>query len=642
MATKTQRIFFFVVFNCLALICCAQDSITVNDVKVIKAKSETTIERYFNSLLNSISYTGAESTDIIGLINQSFQENDKQLFLNGQITVADDISDPDYSNSANSPDVPVSRYLNAFNTFYGKSDTNSVFFSDVRSSSVKKGKNNIYINVYFTSFFKNNCLSKPTIPYKPTKRVAEIFVKRGTNSKWLLYISRISFFNPADTVNDNLDNIAITEAGKQTSSNSHTGETPDPADKLSQYIDQARLEENKRNYQAAIVLYSKAIDLAPEKRDMYEGRIKELNNYLRILADLEEKYRAGYYQAAVKGYSELLKKPEANTDYSNSDYYLGRARCFDKMGQLTKSYNEQIDNYNKALKDYGKSYEYDNNNLETVRLRAELYRRMNRNVEALTEYRIYLLKDSTDFSVYETMANLHLLTGNPDQAIKDIDAALSLGNRDPVSKSKLYIEKGLLYVQKNDYSSAEDYFTRAIALDSNNAFSFYNRGLARINLNRVQSAANDFVLARQKRLGSVQMMKMDSSAQFISEHGSSAPGNSHYDPALENYLKFITFQPNETPSSFNYIMGNIYMSIGKYDSAYSYLFRSFQSDASNGYNLYSMASCIYLKGNTDESLVWFERSFKTNALKRIFVDHDTLLGSLQDDKRFRELKKKYL
>ncbi|HEX3079381.1 MAG TPA: tetratricopeptide repeat protein, partial [Puia sp.] len=220
--------------------------------------------------------------------------------------------------------------------------------------------------------------------------------------------------------------------------------------------------------------------------------------------------------------------------------------------------------------------------------------------------------------------------------------ALSLGNRDPVSRSKLYIEKGLLYVQKNDYSSAEDYFTRAIALDSNNAFSFYNRGLARINLNRVQSAANDFVLARQKRLGSVQMMKMDSSAQFISEHGSSAPGNSHYDPALENYLKFITFQPNETPSSFNYIMGNIYMSIGKYDSAYSYLFRSFQSDTPNGYILYSMASCIYLKGNTDESLVWFERSFKTNALKRIFVDHDTLLGSLQDDKRFRELKKKYL
>ena len=641
MVTKVV-IFFFVGFNCLVFRCCAQDTITMNDVKVIKAKSETTIERYFNSLLNSISYTGAESTDIIGLINQSFQENDKQIFLNGQISVADDISDPDYSNSTTSPEVPVSRYLTAFNTFYGKSDTNSVFFSDVRSSSVKKGKKNIYINVYFTSFFKNSCLSKPATPYKPTKRVAEIFVKRGTNNKWLLYISRIGFFDPADTVNDIADNIAIADAGMQTSSNRYTDEKSDPADKFSEYIDQARLEENKRNYQAAIRLYSKAIDLAPGKRDMYEPRIKELNTYIRTLADLEEKYRAGYYQAAVKGYSELLKTPGANSDYSNSDYYLGRAKCFDKMGQLTKSYNEQIENYNKALKDYGKSYEYDNNNLETIRLRAELYRRMNRNVEALTEYRIYLVKDSTDISVYQTMANLHMLTGNPDQAIKDIDAALSLGNLNPVSKSKLYLEKGILYAQKNDYSGAEDYFTRAIALDSNNAFSYYNRGLSRINLNRVRSAAKDLVLARQKRIGSVNMMKMDSSAQQISESGSSARSTGHYDPALENYLKFISFQPDEMTSSYNYVMGNIYMNTGKYDSAYSYLFRSFQSDQSNGYFIYGLAACIYLQGNVEESLKWFERAFQTNSLKRSFVDHDVLLGSLQDDKRFRDLKKKYL
>ena len=89
-------------------------------------------------------------------------------------------------------------------------------------------------------------------------------------------------------------------------------------------------------------------------------------------------------------------------------------------------------------------------------------------------------------------------------------------------------------------------------------------------------------------------------------------------------------------------MGNIYMNIGKYDSAHSYLIRSYQSDPSNGYILYSMASCIYLRGNIEESLKWFERSFKTNALGRSFVDHDTLLGSLQNDKRFKVLKKKYL
>jgi tetratricopeptide (TPR) repeat protein len=624
MATKVQRTLFFVGFHCLALMCRAQDSITINDVKVIKARSEIIVERYLNNLLNTISYTGAESTDIKGLIIQSVDDSDKRIFLNDQIAIADDISSPDYSNSSNSPDVPVIQYLNAFNTYYGKSDTNSVFFSDVRTSSVKRGKQNIYMNVYFTSFFKNSCLSNPSTPYRPAKKVAEMYIKRSSNNKWLLYISRIGFFNPADTVNEMSDNIAIASAPAQTRSYGHAVEAMDPADKISRYTDQARLEESKRNYQAAILLYTNVIDLSPEKRDMYETRIKELNNYIRILADLEEKYRAGYYQDAVKGYSALLKKPESNSDYSNSDYYLGRAKCFDMMGQLTRSHNEQIEHYNKALKDYNKSYEYDNNNIETIRLLADLYRRMNRNLEALTEYRIYLAKDSTDPSVYEAMANLHLLTGNPDQAIKDIDAALSQGNMDPVSKSKLNIQKGVLYAQKKDYSSAEDYFTRAIALDSSNAFSYYNRGMARSKMNKTQSASNDLMLARQKGPGSY------------------ASGTGNYDSALENYRRFIAFQPNETSLYYNYDMGNMYMYLGNYDSANRYLSKSFQSDPSNGYILYSMASYIYLQGNIETSLEWFERAFKTNALKRSFVDHDELLGSLQDDKRFRDLKKKYL
>jgi tetratricopeptide (TPR) repeat protein len=371
-------ILLFVGFNCLVHICCAQDSITTNDVRVIKAKSEIIIGRYFNNLLNTISYAGAEGTEIKELINQSFAVNDKQIFLNGQIAVADDISDPDYSNSSNAPDVSVIQYLNAFNTFYGKRDENSVYFSDVRSSPVKRGKKNMYINVYFTSFFKNICLSKPSTPYKPAIRIAEIFIKRSTNNKWLLYISRIGFFNPADTLNDSVDNIVITDVINQTNSSGLIDETLDSADKFSQYIDQARLEEKKRNYQTAINLYSRAIDLAPEKRDIYEARIKELNTSFRILADLEEKYRAGDYMSAIKGYSELLKNPGLNANYSNSDYYLGRAKCFDKLGQLTRSYNEQVKNYNDALKDYTKSYEYDSDNMETIRCRADLYTRMNR------------------------------------------------------------------------------------------------------------------------------------------------------------------------------------------------------------------------------------------------------------------------
>jgi len=386
-------ILFFIGFSCLAQICCAQDSITTNDVKVIKAKSEIIIGRYFNNLLNTISYAGAESTDIRELINQSFKESANQLFLNNQIAITDDISDPEYSGSPNAPDVTAAQYLNAFNTFYGKSDSNSVYISDVRSSSVKKGKRNIFINVYFTSFFKNICLSHPSTPYKPAKRVAEIFIKRSNNNKWLLYISRIGFFNPVDTINDYLDNIAIAEVENTSESSERLDETLDSADKFNLYIDQARIEENKRNYQAAINLYTRAIELAPEKKDFYEPRLKELNTSFRILADLEKKYNAGNYKDAIKGYTELLKKPELNSGNFNSDYYLGRAKCFDKMGQLTKSYNEQIEYYNEAIRDYDKSYEYDHDNVEAIRSRADLNRRMNDNKRGAAKQAHFNLTD---------------------------------------------------------------------------------------------------------------------------------------------------------------------------------------------------------------------------------------------------------
>jgi tetratricopeptide (TPR) repeat protein len=153
------------------------------------------------------------------------------------------------------------------------------------------------------------------------------------------------------------------------------------ADKFSQYIDQARLAEKNRNYQGAIQLYTRAINLVPEKRDYYEVRIKDLNTTLNNLTELDEKYKQGDYKAAIKGYSELLKMPGSNSNYSNSDYYLGRAKCFDKMGQSTNSYNEQVKNYHEALKDYNKSLEYDNDNIEATQSRADLYKRMNGNAD---------------------------------------------------------------------------------------------------------------------------------------------------------------------------------------------------------------------------------------------------------------------
>jgi tetratricopeptide (TPR) repeat protein len=168
------------------------------------------------------------------------------------------------------------------------------------------------------------------------------------------------------------------------------------------------------------------------------------------------------------------------------------------------------------------------------------------------------------------MANLHMLNGNLDQAIKDSDPVLSQGNIDPISKSKLNFEKGVLYAQKKDYSSAEDYFTRAIALDSNNAFSYYNRGMARFKMNKIQSAESDLISARQKGLGTTNIMIIDSSAQLIFERGVYALSIGNYDSALIFIDAAINVNPKK--SYYYYARGECYFSkndFGESIKAYS-------------------------------------------------------------------------
>ncbi len=942
----------------------AQDSVSLDDVKIIKARAEFMITRNLLALLNTISSTAGDDNDIKDMINQSIGEGERKMFLTRKITITDDVSSPNFRSSASSHDVSIEQYLNDFNTLYAKSESHSVVFGDIKTSNVKKGKKNMYVKVYFTSIFKNKCKASLDTPYVLTNREAEIYLKKTDNNKWVTYISRISFLDPSDTVNDFSDDIALIGASKFSGTSTSVDSvskaqlqqnfekelqenvlkkenanydaetkafnakleegdkayanhdyalamdaytdaknlrpydiTPrtkldkllkeqeglkmDEESRFRQYIQEATLEEKKRNYQDAISLYSKAIDLKPQETSNYEPRIRELNAKVRILFDLDEKYKDGFYKEVIKEYSDHIKK-----DKTNSDFYLGRGKCYDKIGELTKSHNEELKSYAEALKDYTKSYDLDNNNLETIRKRADLYKRMGKNLEALREYRTYLLVYKEDVSVYEEISRLHLLVnGNIDDAINDLNEALNVDLRN----ANLYYERGLLYKQKKDYADADQNFSDAIKLDSNKALAYYNRGVCRIYLKDIENASIDFGSARRKGLDSASVRDIESIAETFFARGYtkfkggdrdsaaslfnsaisvkpyqsnywfykgecyylgnnyqdaisaysqaivlkndyaeaflkrglsnlhlnknkeaiddftqslqinpqsyeaqkgigdayfalkdyknssialglcldmksfksadqvnltaeifntigksyynlndfdkaldnfksavkkndglaephynkgltyfkldnvkdaikemkyaiSLDGNHYewqynlahalqdsktydeaehyyanvikmdstnalpdavyyhgfceyklknYSAALSDYQKSLSTRPGNTLASVYCEMGNIYLNVGKYDSAYDYLNKSYVKDSTNGLILYSMASCIYLKGNTEESLKWFERSFQTKALEKSYVENDNLLNSLKDDKRYKDLKRKY-
>jgi tetratricopeptide (TPR) repeat protein len=630
------------VFSVFAIFVCgpstAQDSVTLNDVKNITSKAEFMVSN-LNSLLNAISSTGSDNNDIRQMISGSMGEGVRKIFLNSKITIADDISSPNFRNSSSSHDVSVDQYLNDFNTLYSKSEAHSVVFGNIRSSNVKRGKKNLFVKVYFTSFFKNKCKASLDTPYVLTNREAEIFLKRGENNKWITYISRISFLNPLDTINDFSDDIALirtpntrtktaatenltklqiqqnleremqeSEIAKENEKyeaetklyNGKLEEGDDayarheyklaldayiaaknlrPYDitpraridrllkeqqglqtsedsKFHEYIDGATLEEKKRNYQSAINDYHRALEIKPQEEANYNPRIQELTEKIRILSELNEQYKAGLYKEAVKGYSDLIRK-----DKTNSDLYLGRGKCYKKVGESSRSHNEQLKNYYDALDDFTKSYNLDNSNLETIRNMADLYKRMGKYQDALREYKMYLLVNKEDVSVYEEISDLHfLVSGNVDDGIRDLNTALNI---DP-NNMDLYYERGILYQRKKDYVSA-----------------------------------------------------------------------------IADFQKVLAARPRDKSASVLIEMGSVYLDLKKPDSAFSYMNKAYRIDSTSAQVMYGMAGCYYVQGNPDESLRWIEKAFQQQTLDPVYVEQDELFGAFKDDKRFKELKKKY-
>jgi tetratricopeptide (TPR) repeat protein len=616
----------------------AQDSVTLNDVKIIKARAEFMISN-LNSLLNTISSTGSDNNDIKEMISASMGESSRKIFLNTKITIADDVSSPNFRSSASSHDVSVDQYLNDFNTLYVKSEQHSVVFGNISSSNVKRGKKNLFIKVYFTSIFKNRCKASPDTAYILTNREAEIYLKKIQNNKWTTYISRISFLNPMDTVNDFSDDIALVSSPKlrKTSSSSenltkaqiqqnmekemqeaevmkenekYEAETKlydskiDEGDeayakhaykqaldaytaakslrpydvtprakidkllkeqqglqttedsKFHEYTDQAVLEEKKRNYRNAISLYNRAVELKPQEDANYRPHIQELTNKIKVLSELDAKYKDGFYKEAVKGYSDLIKK-----DKTNSDLYLGRGKCLKKIGELSRSHNEQLKNYYDALDDVTKSYNLDNNNLEAIRNRADLYKRLGKYQDALRDYKTYLLVNKEDVSVYEEISDLHfLISGNVDDGIRDLNAALAI---DPKNMD-LYYERGILNQRKKDYISA----------------------LADFNL----------VLAAR---------------------------------------------PRDKSASVYFEIGDVYLKLKTIDSAFKYMRRSYLIDSADAQILFGLGNCYYLRGNTGEAFGYFDRAFQQMLLGRTNIENDMFSEELLNDKQFKELEKKY-
>jgi tetratricopeptide (TPR) repeat protein len=605
-----KKILPFFISGLLSLNLQAQDSISVKDAGEISYRAELVINEY-RDLLNIIANAQTEIKETKDLILNSYGSSKNRIFFDSSILIENDL-DPSVRNSQSSKDLSVAAYLNNLDLFYSKSDTSTIHFSNIRVSNIKQGEY-LYVKVYFTSEFRGkNTLSNGE--YAENNRVAEIRISRQgtkwtgaimnvgfygggdiaadtTNDIKLSYAAadlnaaeaspsgngvmtasyntveeslkekerqkQVAAFNQEKRAYDLLieqgdqffkandfasaskafseaqelkpyeiyPKLKLAQIRKQAEQSALSS-----AELFNQFISKAQIAESARRYEQAKEFYMKAFSQKPEEAEKYREKLKVLNNKIRILSELSEKYITGLYKEAIKSYDAAIKK-----DNANSDYYLGRAKCYDKLGDNSR-----------ALKDYSKSIDLDNNNLEALQLRADLYKRQNDFFKAMTDYKMYLTVDKFNLDIYAELSDLHVLTNNVKAALEDLDNGLQVNNK----AAFMYHKKGIIYHRSQSWPAAVENYTTSIQLDSSNVLNYYYRGECYLSTNRVESAAQDFEIARQRNLDSMRIRNIAAYAAGYSQRAATFHAGGRLDSAIKQISHAIMITPEHAPYRF--------------------------------------------------------------------------------------------
>ena len=531
----------------------AQDSLSSRDATEIRYKAERMVRTELNDLLNNLSNTGYETYEVEESIQSSYSNNRRnRIFRDSLVLVEPDVK-PGVVRSGQADDEPLGKYLRDIDLLYKKSDTGTIAFDHIRCSPVKKS-DNIYVKVYYNSLFKGRSALSDQ-PYSTTNRLAEIKAEKEGN-QWRLYIVRLAFFNPQDTAADVAHNMPIkTETEAETGQQQGlTAEEPRKADPIQLYaglIEKARLQERNREYKEAIESYQNAVRLKPDEAARLQPHIRQLTDHYATLSYLQEKYNAGLYKDAVKEYTDAIKK-----DPKNSDYYLGRGRCHEKL--IRESKNIEL-----ALKDYSQAYELDHNNLAAIHYRADLYSATGEYFKALSDYSVYLATDRNNMVMYEQKAAMHVRLKLYNEAVADLDEALA---RDPKALP-IYLTRGLLLMQyrgrtvtRQDLQKASDDFSTYLRMDSGNAQAFFYRGQCEIQLGLLHAAAVDFEKARQRGLDADNLKVLAGYAAGFANQSAEAFTKKNTDSALHYIDAAIAIDPSS--AQYRFTRGEYYYSLG--------------------------------------------------------------------------------
>lgn len=360
-----------------------------------------------------------------------------------------------------------------------------------------------------------------------------------------------------------------------------------------EYIIKAKAALKKREYKTAIEAYMAAKNTNSIKGAEYDQEINDLKIKYANVDKLDEMYKVGQYKDAISEYSSLIKK---NKTYS--DYYLGRGKCYDKLGESSR-----------AMKDYTEAYNLEKDNLEALIQRADLNKRLNKYIDAIADYKSYLLSYKDNPVAYLQMADLRLLNNNPiEDAIGILDDGLKVPSL--LKIPELYFKRGELKTRKSDWKNALADFTSTIKIDSTHKLALYDRGTCYLMMNQVSNAAADFENARSKQLDSLFINVIAGYAAQRFERAAAKFNQQAIDSAIILVNDAIAIDPYNDKYRFN--KGEYYFSMQRYAEAIPCYDQAIQLNHNHATAWYKRGLSYHLQASYQKAIESFGRAMQVN------------------------------
>jgi tetratricopeptide (TPR) repeat protein len=224
-----------------------------------------------------------------------------------------------------------------------------------------------------------------------------------------------------------------------------------------------------------------------------EGNIDAIN-YIGII--FEEK---GYIDSAINQYEKGIALEKTNPE-SASYCYANRAQIYSNQGKYDEALNDYtraietnisnpdrytnraffyqdiLKDFNKALEDFTKAIKIAPNNIDHWYNRGNLYADfIHDNKKAILDYQQMLIMDQNNIDAINSIGLIYQSEGKSDLALLEFNKAINLEYQDQISLAPCYRNRAYVFAEKDLYDEALSDYNKAIELDSENPYRYYDR-----------------------------------------------------------------------------------------------------------------------------------------------------------------------